>query len=435
MRKIAWRPESAFLLILAAFVLLLVAANGCGDCAVLKGDDVTGASLDDDTADDDAGDDDAGGPDGPPFPDNHKITWNCFICHEQGLYRAPQLPHGDLYDPPSDCMNCHTQGDFGFTDPDAPADHGSNQDCLTCHTPQHQRTFEDPDQCFVCHLSGSTTPTSPSNHDPGWDCYLCHDEDFLGAGEEPHGGDYGAPDDCVECHDNGSWTYTNPNAPKGHGSPENCLNCHQGTHGKTWTDWKQCLVCHQPGGGAPTSPQGHKQTWNCYLCHDADFLGALGEPHGASYGSPDDCTACHLDGPWSYTNPNAPDGHGSSIGCLNCHQSQHTKTWTDPDQCLVCHREGEPGPDFSNLHETDWNCTICHPSNQSFNGSPREPHGGQYGNDDCLACHAMGDFGNPRHGPEPEDDHTPAWNCLECHATRHGKPWQEKSQCMICHQF
>ena len=280
--------------------------------------------------------------------------------------------------------------------------------------------------------SGPGMPTSPSGHDNSWDCYLCHDQDFLGAKGEPHDHQISSPDHCVACHKQGTWQYTNPNAPVGHGTTQNCLDCHQSLHDKTWTDPAQCLTCHK-SGLAPTYPVAHKGAWDCYLCHADNFFGALGEPHNHQYTSPSDCINCHKQGDWTYTDPNAPAGHGSSQSCMDCHQGLHSKTWTDKAQCLVCHLPGTAAPQFSNLHDTSWNCYICHAS--AFNGAPQEPHNHQYtAPGDCLTCHSKGNFSNPAHGPTP-DDHDSSSNCLNCHSGQHSKSWQNRTQCLICHQF
>lgn len=278
-------------------------------------------------------------------------------------------------------------------------------------------------------------PHYPKNHETGWDCYICHGEGLYDAPQEPHGGEKDAPDDCIGCHDPSDNTYTDPDAPEGHGEAENCLDCHQGEHDRTFGDPLQCLVCHLPGDGPPKAPAGHDLDWNCDICHhDEPFYGAEAEPHGGAFHPPDDCTACHAVGDWTYTNDNAPEGHGAAQGCLTCHAGEHGADWTDQAQCAVCHLPGEAASQFSKDHKTTWDCYICHASN--FNGAPREPHSHAYtAPDQCLACHEMGTFSSSRHGPEPEDDHTPAWDCLNCHSTRHGKPWQDNDQCKLCHRF
>lgn len=338
-------PRCMFKADLRAFIVFIaVCCLFTAGCAC-EGVGSDGAGSDDDASDDDGADDDSGDDDGgaPSFPEFHKSSWDCYICHVDGLYRTPLEPHGHTYGAPDECLGCHTSDDGTFTDPDAPEGHGSDQDCRNCHQGEHDRSWGDPDQCLACHLPGT-------------------------------------------------------------------------------------------GGGAPSSPDSHDNAWNCYLCHATDFLGAQGEPHDGDYAAPTDCDDCHAVGTWEYTNPNAPADHGSTVGCFDCHATEHDKNWTDQDQCFVCHAPGEGGPEFSKDHKTTWNCYICHETN--FNGSPREPHGGDYdAPDQCLACHAMGTFSSSRHGPEPEDDHTPSWNCLDCHSARHGKPWQDNDQCKLCHRF
>lgn len=371
---------------------------------------------------------------GQNFPVGHSGSWNCYICHAADFLGANGEPHSGQHAAPADCLGCHEQGSWTYTNPAAPAGHGSSGNCLSCHQGLHGKTWQEGAQCFACHVAGNQPPGSPTGHSQTWNCYICHAAPFLGTNGEPHGGEHTAPSDCLNCHQLGTWVYTNPNAPAGHGSAEDCLNCHSGKHGKTWQEFAQCFACHQAGTAPSTYPVGHNGVWNCYLCHAADFLGANGEPHGGEHTAPTECLTCHVAGSWTYTNPNAPPGHGSTQSCLNCHATQHGKTWTDPAQCAVCHLAGSAGPQFSNKHRTTWNCYVCHQT--AFNGAPREPHSGRYAAPaDCLACHSMGSFSNPRHGPRPNSDHMPTWNCLSCHATRHGKPWQDNNQCMLCHQF
>ena len=325
----------ALLLCLGAIAQVLVS---CGETGDYDGDD--DASI-------------------PVYPTDHLTQWNCYLCHEQDFLGATGEPHSGLFAAPEYCLACHDEGDEDYANPNAPDDHGSDENCLTCHEGRHGKTWEGPLQCFTCHERGTAT-SSPVGHNNSWDCYLCHAEDFLGSAGEPHNHQFDAPGDCVECHEQGTWTYTNPNAPDGHGSSSaNCLNCHQGEHSKTWTDKAQCAVCHAPGT-ATSSPVGHNDSWDCYLCHAEDFLGSAGEPHDHQFDAPGDCVECHEQGTWTYTNPNAPDGHGSSsANCLNCHQGEHSKTWTDKAQCAVCHAPGTPGPHLSNLHEVAWDCYVC----------------------------------------------------------------------------
>ena len=86
------------------------------------------------------------------------------------------------------------------------------------------------------------------------------------------------------------------------------------------------------------------------------------------------------------------------------------------------------GPTYPNNHKNTWYCYFCHDSN--FMGvTPQEPHGHEYDNDECLACHKKGTWVNdPFAG-----GHMWALNCLTCHEGVHDKAWQEKAQCLVCH--
>ena len=280
----------------------------------------------------------------------------------------------------------------------------------------------------------TTAQTTPNSHKELWNCYLCHEEGLYATKPEPHDHVYTAPVDCLICHQIGTWSFTDPNAAGAHGSSQDCLNCHQSTHEVTWTDSDQCLVCHLPGQIERTYPKGHVETWDCYICHEEDFYGALGEPHDSKYNAPVDCLACHEQGEWSYLNPSSPQGHGSKENCLDCHQGNHNRTWTGKNQCLMCHLPGPDSPEYSTQHDDTWTCTICHGVPDS--GAPLEPHGGQYtAPTQCTQCHKPGDFENPPAAKPPREDHDPSFMCLDCHSGRHGQPWEDRYQCMICHQF
>ncbi|NLH50953.1 MAG: hypothetical protein GX444_20450 [Myxococcales bacterium] len=432
-------PFLAVFLVIFLFSVFAQAIVSCGESPDFTPESDQTADDDDsaDIADDDSSADDDDGAAMPSLPLGHDRDWDCYLCHAEDFLGAKGEPHSSTFAAPSQCNACHPDGDWTYTNPDAPAGHGSTENCLNCHQGLHEKTWADPNQCLVCHLPGTAaeTPRFPKNHRTSWDCYLCHAEDFFTAQGEPHDHQYDSPNECLTCHEASDSNYHDPNAPDGHGSEENCLNCHQGLHDKTWADPYQCLACHLPGEATttPTYPTGHDTAWDCYLCHSEDFYSAQGEPHGHQYGSPGECLTCHEAGSWSFTDPNAPEGHGSTGNCLTCHAAQHSKSWTSQQQCFTCHQAGTAAPQYPNNHTSTWNCYICHASN--FNGAPKEPHQHQYtAPDQCTQCHSMSNHGSPNHGGTPED-HDPSSNCLNCHSGMHGKSWQDKNQCLVCHQF
>ena len=91
---------------------------------------------------------------------------------------------------------------------------------------------------------------------------------------------------------------------------------------------------------------------------------------------------------------------------------------------------GSGAPTYPSNHDSSWDCYICHETD--FNGAPGEPHGHAYNAPtDCVGCHEMGDWVNDPSGPSAMNR---LLNCLTCHSGQHGKTWQDKSQCRVCHQ-
>jgi len=86
-------------------------------------------------------------------------------------------------------------------------------------------------------------------------------------------------------------------------------------------------------------------------------------------------------------------------------------------------------PTYPNNHSATWNCYLCH-SNNFLGVTTPEPHGHAYtAPDQCVGCHQEGAWTNPPyHG-----GHNWNQNCLGCHGNHHGKNWQDKNQCLVCH--
>ncbi|NLH48386.1 MAG: hypothetical protein GX444_07260 [Myxococcales bacterium] len=86
-------------------------------------------------------------------------------------------------------------------------------------------------------------------------------------------------------------------------------------------------------------------------------------------------------------------------------------------------------PEYPNNHDVTWNCYTCHAS--VFMGvTTKEPHNHAYtAPGQCVGCHQEGDFTNPPY----EGGHNWNQNCLLCHAGKHGKTWQSKNECLVCH--
>lgn len=117
--------------------------GGDGDNDDTTDDDVT----DDDSADDDTADDDA---EAPTYPNNHKTSWDCYICHEESLMGVTtKEPHSRQYASPTECINCHQMGNW--TNPYYAGGHNWSQNCLSCHANSHSKSWQEKDQCLVCH--------------------------------------------------------------------------------------------------------------------------------------------------------------------------------------------------------------------------------------------------------------------------------------------
>jgi len=87
------------------------------------------------------------------------------------------------------------------------------------------------------------------------------------------------------------------------------------------------------------------------------------------------------------------------------------------------------GPDYPGDHEASWDCYLCH--NGGFANSPAEPHDAAYTSPaQCLECHAQGSGTST---PSNLGGHSPTSNRLNFHQRKHGKTWQNKSQCLLCH--
>ena len=87
------------------------------------------------------------------------------------------------------------------------------------------------------------------------------------------------------------------------------------------------------------------------------------------------------------------------------------------------------GAQYPGDHDTSWDCYLCH--NGGFANSPAEPHNDAYtAPAQCLECHAAGSGTST---PSGIGGHSPTKNCLNCHQGKHGKTWQNKSQCLLCH--
>jgi hypothetical protein len=87
-------------------------------------------------------------------------------------------------------------------------------------------------------------------------------------------------------------------------------------------------------------------------------------------------------------------------------------------------------PTYPNNHDAGWDCYICHDGD--FNGAPGEPHGHAHdAPDDCVGCHAEGDWTNDSDAPPVMN---PGQDCQGCHTDQHGKGWGTNDQCIVCHQ-
>lgn len=160
--KIKWVVGLALLISLFTFGFLFACDNSfddgersdddtadddaADDDVVIDDDSVTD---DDSVADDDAADDDTAA--APTFPNNHASSWDCYLCHETAFLHAKAEPHGHVYNAPDDCLGCHAEGNW--TNPSYAVGHNAGQNCIGCHNNHHGKTWQDKNQCLVCHAT------------------------------------------------------------------------------------------------------------------------------------------------------------------------------------------------------------------------------------------------------------------------------------------
>ena len=264
---------------------------------------------------------------------------------------------------------------------------------------------------------------------------------------------------CVDCHQEqyGMWG-------KGDHRTVNCETCHgpamahveTGAVPMVDTSRELCEVCHRQLISRPSSfPQvdmvemgGDEE---CVTCHD---------PHEPRAGMPpqvphalegrSECQSCHgPHEPWQTLPPEIPHIMEGRTQCLSCHGPQEIRGAELPQiphsieertNCLKCHNTGaiKPFPE-DHVGRTSATCINCHqpvetpvpkpisapitsPAQAESPATPQAttappptatptviPHRLE-GRDDCLMCHAGGEYAVPdEHAGRGSD------TCLSCH--------------------
>jgi hypothetical protein len=198
------------------------------------------------------------------------------------------------------------------------------------------------------------------------DCVACHEDDYAGATEPVHVGEY--PATCADCHATSAWR---PALDGTH--PEDAFPVRTGEH-----DEVLCLDCHDATAGSSVAGANT----DCIGCHTGDHARAeMDDAHGgvADYqfddAMPHFCLSCHPDG----RAPKHPDsafpiasGPHEDIDCDDCHDRD---LGADTDganvSCIGCHTgehsRSEMADDHDEVDDYAWDasrpafCRSCHP--------------------------------------------------------------------------
>lgn len=247
---------------------------------------------------------------------------------------------------------------------------------------------------------------------------------------------------CVDCHQDkySMWE-------KGNHRKVNCENCHgsarahleTGARLTADTSREFCELCHaklvsRPGDFPQVDTEEMGGQAECVTCHN---------PHEPRAGMPPqiphtlegrtECQSCHgPHEPWIEPPPEVPHTLEGRTECLSCHGPQELRgaklpriphTLEGRTNCLMCHNTGAIKP-FPEDHagRTSITCTTCHrpaetpasipapaPSPTPVETPTVIPHSLE-GRDDCLICHAGGDYSVPTN----HVGHT-SETCLSCH--------------------
>ncbi len=331
--------------------------------------------------------------------------------------------------------------------------------------------------CNACHVLTAAVPSAK--------CLACHEEiaERLSAASGHHGRDLTG--ECVACHpdhvesivdfERETFNHLRALFPlRGAHAQLQCEECHTGAAGFRYIGiaYGDCGVCHDDphrgelsAGGSACATCHDEEEWggrHLSFDHDRDSRYPLLEAHAAL-----DCEACH-----------EPPGPGKPLGaarfkeigmeCAACHEDPHAGQF-GATPCEQCHTEaGFTGRDVLFRHEdfapfslegahAEIACDACHRGQAAgevplYRGLLHEcaachedPHGGQFGADDCASCHNLASFTGRdvlfRHedfAPFPLTGAHLATPCADCHAPREGAAFASfrgvPRDCAGCHE-
>ena len=275
-----------------------------------------------------------------PLVGKHK-TVSCSECHKKGI----------LAGTPSECETCHL-----YKKNDDVHNFQLGVHCGECHTPTDWKIIKPGSwshvietgyplegqhrlsNCSQCHEDNIYSRVNSS-------CYNCHMDDYKRA-KDPDHILVGYSTDCENCHNN---TFDWGGASLDHDRFWRLRGPHFG---------HDCSVCHK---------NGYNITSDCINCHRDDYNRAKDPDHIKS-GFSTDCSSCHLEGSFSWSQARFDhgfpiySGKHQNILCSDCHQSTNYYEFA----CIDCHEHNKTDMDrehsgVGGYEYTSLNCYICHP--------------------------------------------------------------------------
>jgi hypothetical protein len=215
---------------------------------------------------------------------------------------------------------------------------------------------------------------------------------------------------------------------------------------------KDCLECHEPGGGVPNT--------NCLSCHTeiGKQVKAGVSFHGRMQGRP--CIDCHTDHKGRTFNTTyidqekfnhkltgfILDGAHAKVKCEDCHtetrrdkpiRQNGIRYFGTKNSCISCHTDDDIH--FFKGEFAKVECSECHSTTawkpaSKFNHKEKTGYAliGQHGRLSCNKCHAP----NGRQSVKYDWPELPAKKCLSCHEDHHGNKLSPKfrnGRCDQCH--
>lgn len=326
------------------------------------------------------------------------VTTSCADCH------VADDPHGPQF-PGRPCTDCHEERSWEGAER---FDHGRTAYPLTG---RHAVVA-----CAGCHQGGAGAGGAvryrPLLHRG---CDSCH--------EDPHGG--AMDGSCGGCHATSGWSGVARSGVEGHFDHASTGFLLEGRHASA-----ACAACHDPARAV--SIEGLRLSFGedsrgrtfprpradgCGSCHEDAHDGAFQASRGGSA-----CEGCHgVDGwfPADYGiarhNREADyplQGAHLTVPCGSCHRSPEEQLVLRPasDRCAACHGGTNPhGGQFA-----DRDCDACHVvasfAVEDFDhGATRFPLDGAHGDLACASCHTPERGGTVRYAPL-------GVACRDCHA-------------------